>query len=606
MTQPPALPTTTSKSVPVEMHRAGPGLLRRLLRHPLGGASLILLLTIALLAILAPWLAPQDPSTTNIRLIFGEPSANNLLGTDSAGRDVLSRLLVSTTYSIAGGLVVAAIASIIGVTAGLVAGYFGGWIDVVGSWATSLTMSLPAIIVLVAARSVMGPSMWWTMAIFGVFISPIYYRVVYNAVRAVRNELYVDAARTSGLSNTRIIGRHVLMAVRAPVILLTSGIIAAGIGMQAGFDFLGLGDPTTPTWGQMLNEGFYNLSRSGTLILWPSLALGLTMICLTLFGTALRDELERSDAGIKSKGSAPWIVPRDVPATLEHPAEGELKPALLQVRDIAVAYPTADGYTTVVKGGSLTVRRGETHGLIGESGSGKTQTAFAVLGLLPRGGTVMAGSILFDGKELVGLNSDDMNGLRGKRIAYVPQEPMSNLDPSFTVGSQLTDPLRIVMGMSKADARKCALELLGKVGIPNPVRTFNSYPHQLSGGMAQRVLIAGAVASRPDLLIADEPTTALDVTVQAEVLDLLRELQSELNMSILIVTHNFGVVADLCNHVSVMQNGVVVETGATKDVFRNPMHPYTRSLFEAIPKGTPRAPLAGIASPESAESVRIP
>jgi peptide/nickel transport system permease protein len=186
-----------------------------------------------------------------------------------------------------------------------------------------------------------------------------------------------------------------------------------------------------------------------------------------------------------------------------------------------------------------------------------------------------------------------MRDIRGGRIAYVPQEPMSNLDPSFTIGSQLTEPIRIKLGVSKREARARALRLLGQVGIADPERTFASYPHELSGGMAQRVLIAGAVSCEPALVIADEPTTALDVTIQAEILDLLRELQRELDVTILIVTHNFGVVADLCDRVSVMQQGRIVETGSARAIFADPQHPYTRSLFDAILDESPaRGPYA--------------
>jgi peptide/nickel transport system permease protein len=247
----------------------------------------------------------------------------------------------------------------------------------------------------------------------------------------------------------------------------------------------------------------------------------------------------------------------------------------------------------VVNDVSLDIRRGEVHGLIGESGSGKTQTAWSVLRLLPAGGEILHGSVRFDGEDLSRVPEAKMRDIRGRRIAYIPQEPMSNLDPSFTIGSQLTEPMRIKLGLSKSEAKAKALGLLGQVGIPNPERTFASYPHELSGGMAQRVLIAGAVSCEPDLVIADEPTTALDVTIQAEILDLLRELQQELGVTILIVTHNFGVVADLCDRVSVMQKGRIVETGPARAIFADPQHPYTRSLFDAIlDEGQARGPYA--------------
>jgi ABC-type dipeptide/oligopeptide/nickel transport system ATPase component len=241
----------------------------------------------------------------------------------------------------------------------------------------------------------------------------------------------------------------------------------------------------------------------------------------------------------------------------------------------------------------LDIRKGEVHGLIGESGSGKSQTAFAVLGLLPKGGSVTGGSIEYEGIRLENGSDADYRGIRGRRIAYIPQEPMSNLDQSFTIGSQLTEPLRVGLGMSKAEARDKALSLLERVGIPNPVRTFKAYPFEVSGGMAQRVLIAGAVSTDPDLIIADEPTTALDVTVQAEVLDLLRDLQAERHMAMLLVTHNFGVVADLCDRVTVMQSGLFVETGPVRAIFQRPEHPYTKSLLAAIlDEGPARPPLA--------------
>ena len=250
--------------------------------------------------------------------------------------------------------------------------------------------------------------------------------------------------------------------------------------------------------------------------------------------------------------------------------------------------------TRVVQDVSLDIGPGEVHGLIGESGSGKTQTAWSVLRLLPPGGQILAGSIQFDGQDLVNASSAAMREIRGRRLAYIPQEPMSNLDPSFTIGSQLTEPIRLKLGLSRNEARARALDLLARVGIPDPKRTFAAYPHELSGGMAQRVLIAGAVSCEPSLIIADEPTTALDVTIQAEILDLLRELQQGAGMAVLLVTHNFGVVADLCDRVSVMQHGRIVETGPTRSIFADPRDPYTRSLFAAIlEEDQARSPYAG-------------
>ncbi len=558
----------------------------RVLRTPLGAISSAYLIALLFVAVAAPLLAPYPADATSLSNVLAPPSADHLLGGDSAGRDILSRLIYATSTSLLGATIAVVVAAVIGITAGLIAGYRGGWFDTVSNWMAGMVLSLPAMVVLLAARAVTGPSIWWIMAIFGVVLSASYYRIVYGAVRNVRKELYIDAARVAGLSDLRIVGRHVLTAVRAPVILLTTGLFAVAIAIQASLDFLGVGDPSLPTWGGMLSEGFYNLSRTPWLMVWPSIAIALTCIAFSLFGNALRDVLEQSGSG-SSNAPRTWTPPAQRPeAPVRHEGDAPAEP-LLEIDGLSVAYRGEAGWSTVVDDVSITVGRGEVHALIGESGSGKTQTAWSVLGLLPEGGRCVAGAIRFDGDDLLTMSPRALEKLRGRRIGYVPQEPMSNLDPSYTIGHQLVTPLRITLGLSRADAKARALALLARVGIADPERTFAAYPHQISGGMAQRVLIAGAVATEPDLIIADEPTTALDVTVQAEILQLLRDLQRETGMSMLIVTHNFGVVADLADRVSVMRAGSIVETGSVADVFSNPRHAYTQGLFDALLDGAP-------------------
>jgi len=575
-------------------------LFRRLLKNPTGVGSLAFLILVVLAGLFAPMLAPHDPSRASANDILAKAGGAYLLGADGSGRDILSRLLYAIRPTIEGAALALAVAALIGITAGLISGYYGKWFAGASSWVASLLMALPGIVVLLAARSVIGPSMFGAMFIFGILLSPAFYRVVYSAVSAVRNELYVDAARVSGLSDARIIARHILTVVRAPAIILAAGVAGIAIAIQAGLDFLGLGDLSKPTWGGMLNDAFTNIYSAPIQLLWPSLAIALTCMALALLGNALRDELERS--GTPKRRRRPGIVPTTVAVprqpvvTHDETAEpDETEPfgeILLQISELAAGYDQPDGTVkNVVEDVSLTVRRGEVHGLIGESGSGKTQTAFAALRLLPAGGRIVSGTIQFEGTDLASVPETKMTRLRGAKIAYIPQEPMSNLDPAFTIGSQLTEPMRLALRIGKAEAKQRALKLLERVGIPDPARTFAAYPHQVSGGMAQRVLIAGAVSGNPDLLIADEPTTALDVTVQAEVLDLLRDLQAEFTMGVLIVTHNFGVVADLCDRVSVMSAGRIVETGPTRSIFDNPRHPYTKSLFAAILDDEARGPL---------------
>jgi ABC-type dipeptide/oligopeptide/nickel transport system ATPase component/ABC-type dipeptide/oligopeptide/nickel transport system permease subunit len=565
-----------------------PGVLRRLLKNPLGLVSLLILLVILVAAIVGPWIVPFDPSQAALRDAFQAPGETHLLGTDSAGRDILSRLLAGARSTLLAAAVAALVAVIIGVPSGLLAGYYSSWFDSVSSWLTNVLMSLPAIIILLAAIASLGTSVWVTMAVFGVLISPGFFRLTRTSVQAVRNELYVDAARVAGLGALSIIGKHILFVVRAPIIIQTSIVCGIAISIQAGLGFLGLSDPLAPGWGNMLNEGFLNIFTHPTLAVWPGVAISLAVGSFIVLGNALRDALEDSPKGSKSvkvtirrtrtDGSASVAITTSV----DH---------LLVVSGLGVGYPRPNGQIkTVVSDVSFHVDRGEVVGIVGESGSGKTQTAFSILGLLPDEAVITGGSIIFDGASLVSpeggrLSQRRLASLRGNRIAYIPQEPMSNLDPNFTIGHQLARPMEKILGVSKADAKKRAIELLAIVGITNPQRTFDAYPHEVSGGMAQRVLIAGAVSCNPDLLIADEPTTALDVTVQAEVLDLLRDLQQRYAMGVVLVTHNFGVVADLCDRVVVMQNGRLVESGDVRSIMRDPRQPYTKALLGAMLEG---------------------
>jgi peptide/nickel transport system permease protein len=573
--------------VPVSRAISRTPLAIRLFNNSLARWPIVYLALLILVAIVGPFVIPHNPNATSINDVFALPSGKWLLGTDSAGRDILSRLIVATGVSLGGASVTVIVAAVIGVPAGLIAGYRGGWFDRVANWFASLLLALPGIVALLAVRAVIGPSIWLVMAIFGVLISPAFYRIVSTSVRAVREELYIDAAKVSGLSDTRIVFRHVLSAVRAPAILMGSGIFSVGVAIQATVDFLGLGDPDVPTWGSMLSEGFYNVSRSPLLVLWPTLAIGLTCLAFTLFGAGLRDELELAGQSLrKPKPLANWSPPESAQDVTVIHSRATSEP-LLTLSGLSVAYPARDHWATVVNGLDLSVAKGEIHAVIGESGSGKTQTGWSILGLLPVGGTVVGGSIRFAGSELVGADQETLRVLRGKHIGYIPQEPMSNLDPSSTIGRQLTEPLRVVLGLARVEAKARALSLLDQVGIADPERTFRCYPHELSGGMAQRVLIAAALSCEPELIIADEPTTALDVTVQAGVLGLLRRLRDETGVAIMLVTHNFGVVADLADRVSVMRAGTIVETGSVAEVFASPVHEYTKSLFSSLLTNTP-------------------
>ena len=264
--------------------------------------------------------------------------------------------------------------------------------------------------------------------------------------------------------------------------------------------------------------------------------------------------------------------------------------ALLEVRDLRTYFHTEDGVARAVDGVSLEVERGEVLGVVGESGCGKSVTSLSIMGLVEAPGRIEDGSrIRFGGRELTGLSEKELRAIRGNDIAMIFQEPMTSLNPVYPVGDQVGEALRLHRGLSKKEARARAVELLRLVGIPVPERRVDEYPHQLSGGMRQRVMIAMALANEPDLLIADEPTTALDVTIQAQILELLLELRDRLGMGMVLVTHDLGVVAEVADRVVVMYAGQVVEEGPVEALFDRPAHPYTRGLLAAIPRPDQKA-----------------
>ena len=261
--------------------------------------------------------------------------------------------------------------------------------------------------------------------------------------------------------------------------------------------------------------------------------------------------------------------------------------AVLEVEDLCVEFHGDHGWTRVVDHVSLNLQAGHTLGLVGESGSGKTVTSLAVMGLLPQRGARMTGSIRLNGRELIGLSERELQELRGSEVAMVFQEPRRSLDPAFTVGDQIAEVIRRHEGVSRKAAWTKAVEMLERVGISQPQRRAKAYPHQFSGGMCQRVMLAIALACEPKLLIADEPTTALDVTVQKEMLRLMNELQASMGVSILFITHDLGVVGEMCDEVNVMYAGQVVEQTSVVSLFESPRHPYTEGLLSAIPETVP-------------------
>jgi peptide/nickel transport system permease protein len=565
-------PATSPDGVAVAATPARPSGWRQALKDPVIVGTLVVLAVVVAACAAAPLLTPFDPTRSAVGDILAPPSATHPLGGDGVGRDVLARLLHGGRSSLLGALCAVVTALVVGGPAGLIAGYFRGAFDAVSGWLFNLVMAIPGIVVVLVILIVVGNNIYIAMSAFGVLLAPNVFRLIRASVTAVRGELYVDAARVAGLSEARIMRRHILRVAVAPLFIQAAQLFGVGIVIQSGLEFLGLGSSTRPSWGAMLNDAFTNIYVAPVLLVWPAGAIVVTVVAASLLASAVRDRYQ-------GRGRSNSVPARRRPSRTASPVaavpvavDGD---DLLIVDGLHVAYGTSE----VVSDVSFSVRKGEVLGIVGETGSGKSQTAFSVMGLLPASAERTAQRITFGGRDLMRLSPSELNRLRGARIGYIPQEPMSNLDPNFTVGSQLVEPMRRHLRIGAAPARDRAAALLARVGIRDPQRVLDAYPHELSGGMAQRVLIAGAVSCDPDLVIADEPTTALDVTVQAEVLELMRSLQQERGMAMMFVTHDFGVVADICDRVIVMRDGGIVEAADLDVLFDAPRHPYTRTLL---------------------------
>ncbi|GAB3193828.1 dipeptide/oligopeptide/nickel ABC transporter permease/ATP-binding protein [Geodermatophilus arenarius] len=553
------------------------------LRRPGGvfGATWLLLVVVASLT--APLWRPFEPGQQDTANRLALPSAEHWLGTDPLGRDLLSRIFTAGALPLLASALMLVVAFGIGLPLALVAAERGRRVERAISRVTEVFLALPATILLLAVIGVIGNRLYPVMAIMGVLISAAVYRVLLGVAQSVRQRLYVDAARVNGLGSLRVNLVHVLPSMATVVAVQAAQLFGIGLLIVAGLAFLGFGPgEPEPSWGFMIQDASGYIYNAPWLMVPTGLVLALTVVA----ANELADALAGRAAG---PGTARRRRPlrRAVAAATAVPAAPADPEAVLDVRDLTVS---VDDGPDLVTGVSFSLRQGQVLGLVGESGCGKTMTARSLMGLLPDGVSVTGGSIRWQGRELAGLSEAELNRVRGREIAMISQEPMVALDPVFSIASQLTGPIRRFRRVDRRQAKRIAAELLRNVGIVDAERVLRSYPHQLSGGMAQRVCIALALTGEPRLLIADEPTTALDVTVQAEILSLLRALVRDTGLSVVVVSHDLGVVADICDTVAVMYAGEVVESGTAAAVLDGPAHPYTMALLGAnphVPEGEP-------------------
>ena len=567
-------------------------------RQPLGAAAALYLLLLVAGAVLAAKVAPYAADDQNLSQALGGPGGSHLLGTDALGRDITSRLLYGISPSLINTTTALAVFLAVGLPVGIVAGYRGGLLDSIIGRLVELVQALPPIILVLVVVTVFPASATAAMITLGTLGSMGLIRVVRGATFVVREELFVTAAVVAGVRPIRIMGTHILRRVLGPVLVQASLFAGLALAAQAALSFLGiLSGGGKPTWGGMTGEAAQTVSTSSWQLIPPGLAVLTTVLAFGLLGDAIRD-LTSGEASADGPASASRArsgrtrrarLPHDLPSVLAEPASqtpGDTRGAVLVADDLTIGLVDAR-QTRLASHVSFSIAPGETVALVGESGCGKSITALALLGMLPGGVETLNGRVVFDGQNLTAGGAAAYSTVRGSGIGYVAQDALGSLDPSYTIGQQLLEVIGCHEKLSRADRNKRAQELLEQVKLPETERVLASYPHQISGGMAQRVNIALALAGRPRLLIADEPTTALDVTVQAEILHLLRDLRHATGLSILIITHDWGVVADIADRAVVMYAGEVVERADVLTLFDRPRFPYTAALIAADPSTAP-------------------
>jgi peptide/nickel transport system permease protein len=570
------------------------------LRHlPLASKiALALVVLIGLVAIFAPVIAPFDPLATGLTRGPAAPDAAHWFGTDRQGRDVLSRLMHGAGSSLVIGLAATAVALLAASVLGAIAATAHKWVAEVLMRCLDMVMSFPGIALAVMLVTVFGQSLPVLVLTIAFLYTPQLTRVIRANIIGQFGEDYVAAVRVMGASTPRILAKHVARNCLAPILVFATVLVADAIVFEASLSFIQAGVPDPePSWGNVMASGRQLVMSGGW---WPTLFAGAlittTVLALNILAEGMTDAMAapRSRTQVNAAAVEAAIDQVEAPKAVVGPVVslderlvqlrqvesartdrlafgGGIVP-LLEVRNLSIGFPR-HGAVNVVDNVSFSVRPGETMALVGESGCGKSITSLAIMGLLdPR--ARIEGEIFFEGQNLLTMTERQRNGLRGKGIAMIYQDALSSLNPAMLIRSQMKQ-------LTSRGGTRSAEDLLELVGL-DPKRTLNSYPHELSGGQRQRVLIAMALTRNPKLVIADEPTTALDVTVQKQVVELLNRLREELGFAMLFVSHDLALVAEISHRIAVMYAGQLVEQGSSRDVLTQPIHEYTRGLLGAV------------------------
>ncbi|AKJ13300.1 ABC transporter [Streptomyces incarnatus] len=557
---------------------------------PLSRAAVCFLVLVVLAAVLAPLLAPDDPLDQQEPAGgSGHPSAAHWLGQDSLGRDILSRLMYGARWSLAIGLGATALALVVGAVVGAVAATSRKAVDETLMRCLDVVMAFPGIALAAVLVAVFGGGIGVLICAIAFLFTPPVARVVRANVLDQYGEDYVTAERVIGARTAHIVARHVAVNCAAPVLVFCTVQVAEAIVFEASLSFIGAGvRPPDPSWGSVIADGKNMVLTGGWwATVFPGLLILLTVLSLNVLAEGVSDawaapaarEVQAApDQSERAEPGAVLPLPGLSEAARRLRSRARPRPApggqpVLAVENLTIGFPDRHRGVDVVAGVGFEVYPGEVLGVVGESGCGKSLTALTVMGLQPRDARV-GGQVRFRQRDLLAEPMRVRRRLLGHEMAMVHQDALSSLNPAMTVRAQLKQLVR-------RGGRRSPRELLELVGL-DPERTLRSYPHELSGGQRQRVLIAMALSRDPRLIVADEPTTALDVTVQAQVMELLLRLREELGFALILVSHDLALVADVTDRVVVMYGGQIVESGVTADLVAAPAHHYTRGLLGSV------------------------
>ena len=538
------------------------------------------------LAIFAGILPIRDPEELGI--ITGEvgpfegPGWNVWFGSDGQGKDLFANVVHGARPALILGIAVTLLAASIGTALGVLAGFFRGRVDTVVMAGTDIALAFPAIVLLLAVRASLGNSVWVFIFIFTVLGIAPYTRIVRGATLGVAEREFVKAARSMGASSWRIVTREILPNVALAVLSFAFIGFALVIAAEGGLAFIGLSLDRT-TWGQLIDDGRPHLVDHAYLTLIPATVMFITILAFNFVGEAIGSATAaREVSTVRRHGVAPR-PDSDHDSDHDSATRPNGRRPVLEVSHLSTELITERGTVHAVDDVSFHVRAGEALALVGESGCGKTMTIRSILGAFPVSGVNRSGRVEVGGIDMLRADTDIRLRTLGTDVGTIPQNPLTALNPVRRIEKQIIEPMTLHGGLSTAEARARALVLLEQVGIPDPAARLRAYPHQLSGGMRQRVMIALALSNNPGLILADEPTTALDVTVQDQIMRLLTELRSNHEMALVLVTHDLSVVEGFTDRVAVMYAGQIVESGPTAQVLTNPQHRYTQALIRSIP-----------------------